>query len=82
MLTSSLPGNRNTNGNYNNQGSNGNRWSSTEDGSNAYNRKLNDSNSDVNRNSNNKDNGFSVVCLQVLYQIYINQIWSFFRPDF
>ncbi len=62
-----LPGgNRNTNGNFNNLGSNGNWWSSTEDGSNAWRRNLNSSNSEVNRNTNSQDNGFSVRCLRDL----------------
>ena len=57
-------GNRNTSGSLNNVGSNGNWWSSTEDGTDAWNRNLNSSNSDVNRNSNDQDNGNSVRCLR------------------
>jgi len=54
-------GYRNNNGNYNNMGNNGYFWSSTENNSNnAWNRKLNYNNSEVNRNNNNKKNGFTV----------------------
>ena len=66
-----LPGGyrNNNNGNYNNIGNNGNFWSSTENNSNnAWNRKLNYNNSDVNRNNNNKQNGFSVRCVRDLIQ--------------
>jgi len=66
-----LPGGyrNNNNGNYNNMGNNGNFWSSTENNSNnAWNRKLNYNNSDVNRNNNNKQNGFSVRCIRYLIQ--------------
>jgi len=63
-----LPGGyRNNNGNYNNMGNNGYFWSSTENNSNnAWNRKLNYNNSDVNRNNNNKQNGFSVRVVRYL----------------
>ena len=65
-----LPGGyRNNNGNFNNMGNNANFWSSTENNSNnAWNRKLNYNNSDVNRNNNNKQNGFSVRCVRDLLQ--------------
>ncbi len=65
---SALPGgNRNTNGNFNNQGNNGNWWSSNENSTNnAWNRKLNYNNDKSNRNNNNKDYGFSVRCLRDL----------------
>jgi uncharacterized protein (TIGR02145 family) len=64
--SSALPsGNRNTNGSFNNLGNNGNWWSSSEnDASNAWNRNLNYNNAQVNRNNNNKSNGFSVRCLK------------------
>ena len=57
-----LPGGyRNNNGDFNNLGNNANFWSSTENSSNnAWNRNLNYNNADVNRNNNNKQNGFSV----------------------
>ena len=59
-----LPGNRNTDGSFNNLGSNFNVWSSTPSGaSNAWNRNLNSSYSTVNRNANSRANGFSVCCL-------------------
>ena len=59
-----LPGgNRNNNGSFNNLGNNANFWSSTENSSsNAWNRNLNYNNADVNRNNNNKENGFSLRC--------------------
>jgi len=65
-----LPGGyRNNNGNYNNMGNNGSFWSATENNSNnAWNRKLNYNNSDINRNNNNKRNGFSVRCVRELTQ--------------
>lgn len=59
-----LAGNYN-NGSFNNRDSNGNWWSSTEnDASNAWNRNLNSGDSTVNRNNNDKTNGFSVRCLK------------------
>jgi uncharacterized protein (TIGR02145 family) len=64
-----LPGgNRNTDGSFNpaRAGSNnGNWWSSSQnDATNAWNRNLNYNNAQVNRNNNNKSNGFSVRCLK------------------
>ena len=60
-----LAGYRNTNGTFNNRGNNGNWWSSSATGSTtAINRNLNTGNRGVNRNSNNKANGFSVRCLK------------------
>ena len=64
-----LPGGyrNNNNGNFNNIGNNANFWTSTENNSNnAWNRKLNYNNSEVNRNNNNKKNGFSIRCLRYL----------------
>jgi|TARA_B100000959_G_scaffold129935_1_gene136350 hypothetical protein len=64
-----LPGGyrNNNNGNYNNMGNNGYFWSSTENNNNnAWNRKLNYNNSEINRNNNNKKNGFSVRCIRDL----------------
>jgi RNA-directed DNA polymerase len=65
---SGLPGgNRNSNGNFNNLGNNGNWWSSTENSStNAWNRNLNYNNANANRNNNNKELGFSVRCVRDL----------------
>ena len=58
----------NYNGSYNNSGNNANFWSSTEASSgNAWNRNLNYNNASVNRNSNNKSNGYSVRCLRDRY---------------
>jgi len=53
LLFSALPGGyRNTNGNFNNLGNNGNWWSATENSStNAWNRNLNYDNGNVKRNS-------------------------------
>ncbi|MDR0982702.1 MAG: fibrobacter succinogenes major paralogous domain-containing protein [Culturomica sp.] len=58
-------GNRNNSGGtFNNVGTNGNWWSSSENSSsNAWNRNLNYNEARVNRNTNNKSNGFSVRCL-------------------
>jgi hypothetical protein len=66
QLSGALPGgNRNSDGSFNNLGSNGNWWSSTESSStNAWNRNMNSSNGEVNRNNNNKTNSFSVRCLK------------------
>ena len=63
-----LPGGyRNNNGTFNNIGNNGNWWSSTENSAtNAWNRNLNYNNAEVNRNNNNKNNGFSVRCVRDL----------------
>jgi hypothetical protein len=57
-----LAGNRNTDGSFNNQGSNANFWSSLASGGSAWNRNLNSGNATVNRNTNNQANGFSVRC--------------------
>ena len=59
-----LAGNRNTTGAFNNRATNANFWSSSQSGSNAWNRNLNSSNATVNRNTNSKANGFSVRCLK------------------
>jgi len=61
-----LAGNRNrANGSLNNRGSNGNYWSSSPTGSNAYN--LNFNSGGVNpANTNNRANGFSVRCVKDL----------------
>ena len=45
-------------------GTNTNFWSSTESGTNAWRRNLNVSEARVNRNTNDKLNGFSVRCLK------------------
>ena len=64
-LAAGLPGgNRNNNGNFNNAGNNGIWWSSSPNGSNAWNRNLNNNNENVNRNNNNPHNGFSVRCVR------------------
>jgi uncharacterized protein (TIGR02145 family) len=56
-------GNRNRiNGLLNNQGTNGNYWSSTVSGTNA--RNLNFNSTAANTNNNNRANGFSVRCLK------------------
>jgi len=69
----------NNNGNYNNMGNNGYFWSSSENNSNnAWNRKLNYNNSDVNRNNNNKQNGFAVRCVGDLIQLLTSTIDSLF----
>ena len=58
------------NGAFNNMGNNGNWWSSTEYSStNAWNRNLNYNNSDVNRNNNNKQNGFSLRLVRDLITV-------------
>lgn len=59
-----LAGNRNTDGSFNNLGTNANFWSSVRSGTNAWNRNLNSGNATVNRNANSKANGFSVRCLK------------------
>lgn len=70
VIISALPGGyRNNNGNYINIGNNANFWSSTENNTNnAWNRNLNYNNADINRNNNNKQNGFSVRCVRDLFQ--------------
>ena len=59
-----LAGNRNTDGSFNNQGSNANFWSSTESGVNAWNRYLYSGYATVYRSAYNQANGFSVRCLK------------------
>jgi uncharacterized protein (TIGR02145 family) len=60
-------GNRHTDGSFYNLTTLAFFWSSTESSStNAWRRNLNSSNSTVNRNANNKGNGFSVRCLRDL----------------
>ena len=68
FTAAALPGGyRNTDGTFNNVGNNGNWWSSTaNDASNAWNRELNYNEAKVNRNNNNKANGFSVRCIRDL----------------
>lgn len=67
LFISSLPGGNYNGGSYNNQGNNGYWWSSTENGSsNAWNRNMNYNNGGVDRNNNNKTNGFSVRCVRDL----------------
>jgi hypothetical protein len=62
-------GNRNRiNGLLNNQGTNGNYWSSTVNGTNA--RNLNFNSTAANTNNNNRANGFSVRCLK-------DYVWCF-----
>ena len=58
-------GNRNTNGSFNNRANNGYQWSASQNSAtNAWNRNLNYNNATVNRNNNNKANGFSARCLK------------------
>jgi len=59
-----LAGYRNTNGSFNNRGTNANIWSSLESGTNAWRRNLNSGNATVNRNANNKLYGFSIRCIK------------------
>ena len=59
-----MSGYRNTNGTFNNRGINTNFWSATEDGTDAWKRNFNDSHDDINRNKNDKKNGFSVRCIK------------------
>lgn len=66
FLQTALPGGyRNTDGSFNNVGDNGNWWSATENSAtNGWNRNLNYTEARVNRNTNNKANGFSVRCVK------------------
>ena len=64
LFCCSLTGNRNTDGTFNNRGTNTNLWSSTEGTTGAWKRNLNSTEARVNRNDNNKANGFSVRCLK------------------
>ncbi len=82
LAKTALPGGyRNyNNGNYNNMSNNGYFWSATENNSNnAWNRKLNYNNSDVNRNNNNKKNGFSVRLVRELSQSDIQSKCTYHR---
>ena len=58
----------NSDASLNNQGSNGNYWSSSITGTNSYNLNF-DSGSVNPANNNNRANGFSVRCLQALILI-------------
>ncbi len=67
LFFSLLPGGNYNGSSYNNLGSNGNWWSSTQNSStNTWNRRLNYDNGNVNRNNNNKTNGYSIRCLRDL----------------
>jgi uncharacterized protein (TIGR02145 family) len=59
-----LAGYRNTDGSFYSQGTYTILWSSSESGTNAWNRYLHSSNSTVRRNTLDKASGFSVRCLQ------------------
>jgi len=63
---SALPGgNGNSDGSFNNVGNNGNWWSASENNAaNAYNRNMNYNNENANWNNNDKNNLFSLRCLQ------------------
>ena len=63
MICSPLAGNA-FSGAFNNRATNGNFWSSSESGANAWNRNLNSGNASVNRDTNDKANGLSIRCLQ------------------
>jgi uncharacterized protein (TIGR02145 family) len=69
VVIHTVAGNRNnSNASLNNQGSNGNYWSSSITGTNAYN--LNFDASSVNpANNNNRANGLTVRCLKDLQKI-------------
>jgi len=71
-----VAGYRNTDGSFNNRGTNANIWSSLESGSNAWRRNLNSGNATVNRNANNKLNGFSVRCVQHWF-VPLNNCYGF-----
>jgi len=59
-----MAGNRNWNdASLNNQGTNGNYWSSSPNGTNGYNMNFNSSNINPS-NNNNRANGFSVRCFK------------------
>ena len=64
FLQTALPGGNSWAGAFNNVGNNGNWWSATESGANAWNRNLNYTEARVNRNTNNKANGFSCRCVK------------------
>jgi uncharacterized protein (TIGR02145 family) len=51
-------------GSFNNRGTNGILWSSSESGANAWYRNVNSGSAQVNRNANDKSNGLSVRCLK------------------
>ena len=62
-------GNRNNNSSgYNNVGTNGNYWSSSINGTNAYNTNFNSTNVNPGNNNNNRANGFSIRCIAALNQ--------------
>src|SRR3989339_180323 len=59
-----LSGNHNFNGSFNNRGTYGDFWSSSENGSDAWYRSLDSSNAGVDRVSAGKGYGLSVRCLK------------------
>ena len=61
---SALPGGNYNGGSYNDLGSNGYWWSSTEYSSSAWNRYMNNTHGEVYRTSNNQSVGFSVRCVR------------------
>ena len=63
MMFLVLAGNSNS-GSFNNRGTNGILWSSSESGANAWYRNVNSGSAQVNRNTNDKSNGLSVRCLK------------------
>ncbi|MCF7845317.1 MAG: hypothetical protein K9M12_00960 [Candidatus Pacebacteria bacterium] len=73
-------GNRSTDGSsFNNLNVNTNWWSSSQSSStNSWRRNLNRDYSDVNRNTNNKLNGFSLRCVRDLLPLQENLLQRFF----
>ena len=62
-FTALMSGTRDTDGSFDDVGSDTHFWSSSEGGAGAWHRFLHTSGSTVNRNTNSKANGFSVRCL-------------------
>ena len=65
IFSLAFPGGNSNSGSFNNASNYGCWWSATENNAtNAWNRNLNYNNATVNRNNNNKTNGFSMRCVK------------------
>jgi hypothetical protein len=69
----------NSDGSFNNGGSNGNYWSASVTGSNGYNLNFNSGNVNPS-NNNNRANGFSVRCVQASAGFFLKEGRRWRRP--
>ena len=76
VIIEMLAGYRNTNGSFNNRGTNAYIWSSLESGTNAWVRKLYSGFATVNRGYYDKADGFSVRCLKDWFDYFDYFVYS------